>query len=395
MNGDETLGILRFLLAMSVVAAHGGAFWPSMFAGVGGIVAVEAFFVISGFYMALVLRGTYRNRNKAFYVNRALRIFPEFWIVAIVVVVLRVVVQHEAFLAQMAAVPFPGNIFLMLSNTVIFGSDTVMFLQTNGDSVQVGPFLESTPPLFTLLLIPQAWTLALELMFYLLAPFLVRLRSRILIAIIVLAFVGKYVVAGAILGLGDPWTYRFFPFELAFFLIGVLLFRFTDRENPRLFVRTQQRRAIVVFGSLVAILLLAPTLFTWGASVGPFFSSYLVPLVLVVAISALVPSLFVLTRRVKWDAKIGAYSYPIYLSHLIVIGGMLTVADQPWMPRNPTVLFAILVVGAVAAAWPLVRAGVWVDSFRSKVRTPKLNTPLPDGVPEAAMPEGQRQTTPK
>ncbi|KFF58192.1 hypothetical protein JF66_20400, partial [Cryobacterium sp. MLB-32] len=116
--------MLRFLLALAVVAAHAGTLWPSTFAGVGGIVAVEAFFIISGFYMGLVLNGTYRNRKGAFYANRALRIFPEFWIVVIVTLVLRVVVLHENFFAQINAVPFPGNVLLYLSNSTIFGSDT-------------------------------------------------------------------------------------------------------------------------------------------------------------------------------------------------------------------------------------------------------------------------------
>ncbi|WP_369798091.1 acyltransferase family protein, partial [Cryobacterium sp. MLB-32] len=159
--------------------------------------------MISGFYMGLVLNGTYRNRKGAFYANRALRIFPEFWIVVIVTLVLRVVVLHENFFAQINAVPFPGNVLLYLSNSTIFGSDTVMFLQSTGDQITVGPFLESTPLLFPLLLIPQAWTLVLELTFYLLAPFLVKLRSSVLIGIVITALVAKYVVAGAILNLED------------------------------------------------------------------------------------------------------------------------------------------------------------------------------------------------
>jgi peptidoglycan/LPS O-acetylase OafA/YrhL len=39
------------------------------------------FFMISGLYMALILSDKYRRSLKTFYVNRALRIFPTYWLV--------------------------------------------------------------------------------------------------------------------------------------------------------------------------------------------------------------------------------------------------------------------------------------------------------------------------
>ena len=47
------MGLLRFILAASVVLAHSGDFFGFKFTG--GLIAVETFFIISGFYMALIL----------------------------------------------------------------------------------------------------------------------------------------------------------------------------------------------------------------------------------------------------------------------------------------------------------------------------------------------------
>ena len=47
------MGIIRFLLAISVVIAHTSSVYG--FKLVGGQIAVQAFYMISGFYMTLIL----------------------------------------------------------------------------------------------------------------------------------------------------------------------------------------------------------------------------------------------------------------------------------------------------------------------------------------------------
>ena len=56
------MGILRFILALAVVFVHTGHIYGSDFYGtrlMGGVVAVQAFYIISGFYMALILNTKY------------------------------------------------------------------------------------------------------------------------------------------------------------------------------------------------------------------------------------------------------------------------------------------------------------------------------------------------
>jgi peptidoglycan/LPS O-acetylase OafA/YrhL len=55
------MGILRLLLAVSVIAAHAGPILGTMM--VPGNYAVETFFMISGFYMSLILNSKYVGKG--------------------------------------------------------------------------------------------------------------------------------------------------------------------------------------------------------------------------------------------------------------------------------------------------------------------------------------------
>ena len=68
------MGWLRVLLALSVLLEHSGGIGG--YTLIGGPLAVQCFFIISGFYMGLVLNERYDrpSLNRAFYLNRMLRI---------------------------------------------------------------------------------------------------------------------------------------------------------------------------------------------------------------------------------------------------------------------------------------------------------------------------------
>ena len=75
------------------------------------------------------------------------------------------------------------------------------------------------------LLVSPIWSVSLELVFYIFAPFLIKRTTRTLSFVIVVLLFARAVIH--LLGVNeDPWTYRFFPFELPIFLLGILLFRF-------------------------------------------------------------------------------------------------------------------------------------------------------------------------
>ncbi|GAB3046429.1 hypothetical protein GCM10027185_57870 [Spirosoma pulveris] len=80
------MGILRFLLAISVVVFHTGK--PLL--GVkfsGGALAVQLFFVISGFYMSLILNEKYKKGTSTynlFITNRLLRLYPVYLLTGLI-----------------------------------------------------------------------------------------------------------------------------------------------------------------------------------------------------------------------------------------------------------------------------------------------------------------------
>ena len=68
------MGVVRVLLALAVLLSH---LPPASYKILSGALAVQAFFVVSGFYMALVLDGKYRD-TWLFYSNRILRLAPTY-----------------------------------------------------------------------------------------------------------------------------------------------------------------------------------------------------------------------------------------------------------------------------------------------------------------------------
>src|SRR5208337_4295200 len=74
------MGLLRLLLAVSVVLVHTrGCFG---FRPLAAAEAVQTFYMISGFYMAMILIEKYRGPDsyRLFLSNRFLRIYPIYWI---------------------------------------------------------------------------------------------------------------------------------------------------------------------------------------------------------------------------------------------------------------------------------------------------------------------------
>lgn len=81
------MGTIRLLLAISVVIAHTSSIFG--FNLVGDLLAVELFYVISGFYMALILNEKYvspKNVYKLFITNRLLKLYPAYWFILILMI---------------------------------------------------------------------------------------------------------------------------------------------------------------------------------------------------------------------------------------------------------------------------------------------------------------------
>src|SRR4029079_11842283 len=115
------MGILRVLLALAVFCEHVAP--PADFLRMwGGTLAVTIFFVTSGFYMELVLTRTYA-RPGVFWLNRAARIYPTYWIILL----LALITSGDRYAAAFSY-GTSTSILLVVANSLIFLQDVVVFL---------------------------------------------------------------------------------------------------------------------------------------------------------------------------------------------------------------------------------------------------------------------------
>jgi peptidoglycan/LPS O-acetylase OafA/YrhL len=310
------MGTLRLLLAVAVVLAH--------IAGIryvitGGETSVQCFYMISGFFIAMILDQKYNKKGdlKLFYSNRFIRIFSVYWVFLLIAFCLAILARFathhgtvELWLQNWKRIGAPGLIFLVLSNVFLFGQDWTLFMKMTAHGLQWATnFQESAPWIASLLFVPPAWSLGIELTFYSVAPLISRLRWWMIGVLIVASCVLRFVFH--LHGLDrDPWSYRFFPFEIALFLSGTLSYRIYKSIKGRDLATPCKVVGIAIFPLLLAFPL-------YDHSDGMFFA-YGRILLYTYLVFAL-PILFSLTGRMKLDRTLGELSYPLYLCHPIVL----------------------------------------------------------------------------
>ncbi|MDE5440109.1 acyltransferase family protein [Bradyrhizobium sp. CSA207] len=267
-----------------------------------GITAVEIFFVISGFYMQMVLSQRYASAG-AFYLSRAVRIFPTYWIVA----ALTLALWPANGFHHIASLGWQPAILVFASSILIFLQDTLLFLGVDhGELFFTADFHSTAPQLSSYLIVRPSWTLALELYFYLLAPSLARL-GRSSLGVVALILTGARLAAYAA-GLDhDPWFYRFFPFELPLFVLGMLSFRLFSRIETLPFAKSKAVALVAIAGLIV--------LGQWFAVNVPVQYGFVVA----TAAAAVAPVAFAAFKDVSIDRFVGDLSYPIYLVHFPII----------------------------------------------------------------------------
>lgn len=368
------MGLLRVILALSVVLSHLGGFFGYTIAG--GYASVEMFFIISGFYMATILSGKYDPRKDIamFYSNRALRIYSAYFITLLISLAAYGVVYSSGLegwlkyvIDNAGQVGWAGKAWLVFTNIFIVGQETTLFMKVDPSAGGL-VFSSGVPggdiPVWRMMPVPQAWTLSLELMFYALAPFLIRLRTSGLVA--VAAASGALRIAVYAMGFqNDPWLDRFFPHELGLFVMGMLARRFYEAHIDKI-ARAPQVTLVVLFFAVTAVM---RTMIEAVDPNGIEVSWVIWPYYL--AAIAVVPCLFHLTRKSKWDSKIGDFSYPLYLVHWIVLTFYDAFAarfDWPMLGAPNGWLRVLICVGATfALAWVIIiSVEVPIDRYRQR-----------------------------
>lgn len=315
------LGFFRFTLAISVVVAHSASISGANIAD--AVVAVQSFYIISGFLMTLILTQKYHSYN-SFIKNRVLRLFPVYYCVLFFAIITSVISYYglnnsmylQSWISNIRYLNITTIFFLIFTNIAIIGQDVLMFLGINpqGTLFFTTNFYDVNLPAFTFLFIPQTWTLGVELIFYLIAPFLVKLKTKYLIMLFGLSLALRILFYSK-LGLHtDPWNYRFFPFELIFFIAGIISFKF--------YLKLKRLNIDFNYLNKFAFLLFIFVVFFNFIPINIYIKMILVYCMVCFAL----PSLFNQSNQSNLDKKIGNYSYAIYIVHNLVISVLIALS---------------------------------------------------------------------
>jgi peptidoglycan/LPS O-acetylase OafA/YrhL len=365
------MGLLRFILAAAVICGHSTRIFnvPILDAGL----AVRAFFVISGFYMALILDSKYERKTHSlwlFYSNRFLRIYPMYYVTLLFSLLIYVAaavklgkpVDRLLYWHQAAHLGLWGPLILLaLAQLLIFGielSSLADFNPQTGFGLEGSMPSPATIPGWRFSFLPQTWTIGIELTFYALVPFLVHIRRRYLAGIIILHFVVLIILRHYWTSTrGDTILTHGFPFELGYFVMGILAYRlFYKRAIPGL--GSRMFNWVVVAAILVASFALG--LLKSPPSLSVFSLSYLGLLFLGVCF------LFHQTKKSAIDRYIGELSYPMYLAHVPlrwVIAAVAGASHRGDMQIHGVVLLPVTVA---FSALMLVFVDYPVDRWRQR-----------------------------
>jgi peptidoglycan/LPS O-acetylase OafA/YrhL len=355
------MGIIRIILAISVVLAHTSSIYGLGFVDAG--IAVQAFYIISGFYMALILNEKYIGKNnsyKLFITNRFLRLYPIYWTVLLLIILSSfgvIFITHGAKLGHFTIyntyihqMSFGSLAFLIFTNIALFFQDIVMFLGFNtstGNLFFTSNFTHTSPYLNSFLFVPQAWTIGIELTFYLIAPFLARKKMKYILLILASSIALRIFLA--FIGLKeDPWNNRFFPLELTYFLLGIIAYKmYVKLKNANLNLMIHKSAFGLVLGC---------------SFVYNYLSFPIQQYIYLFVFFACLPFIFLLSKKWKIDAYIGELSYPIYIGHTFVFYCIkpLSIVHKVGVGLSVTlgsILFAILLNELVAKKIEKIRQG--------------------------------------
>lgn len=326
------MGFLRTILALVVCLIHAGGI--EGYVPMYGDVAVQGFYVVSGFYIAMVFTKKYarlHNGAAVFWVNRYLRLAPAYVIVSLIAYM---TIGRFA----LGGLDLEERALVLLSQFTMIGQDAFMFLAYEPGSGwfftrDFHALTSAQIPAYRMMMIPQGWSIGVELWFYALAPFLVLRRTGTLVAIIGAALFLR-LAAGSALGFsGDPWNYRFFPFELGTFLLGVLSYRAWKAQpgaNPA--------TGLMALAGLVGLIATYHYL-----PLGESEKRWAFLLLLAFAL----PRIFDATRHSTMDRRIGDLSYPLYIVHLLCFSLLAPSLTGPW--KTPLLVAAALGCAVVLA----------------------------------------------
>lgn len=271
-------GTFRFFLAWCVVYSH---LWKGVY--YTGVYAVFSFYLLSGYLMARVLNTRYAydfNGLRRFFINRFLRIYPPYLFV-LSLTLLIVYLHPESSRIVNSEMVLP-NMKELLYNASIVGTPSVV------------PHL-----------IPPAWSLKVELIFYVLLALIIARGRYICLAFLICSIL----YTGYMLFNGYDWSQRYITLYAASlpFSLGACAYFFREALN---FIKTSHAKYIA---AIFTVNMLFSKLI-WGY---PYYTGYYLSLLsaCLLMISLSRADFNKGSALFKADTFLGNLSYPVFLSH--------------------------------------------------------------------------------
>jgi peptidoglycan/LPS O-acetylase OafA/YrhL len=331
------IGTIRFVLACMVLVSHTRGY-PFGKLPDPGLSAIVAFFFLSGFLMPATLETNYSDsffrQSARYYLNRFLRIFPIYWAALIAV-------WGVLFFFPSTAAPYYLNSATsFIQNWLLLGLNQSMIW--HHDQRFIGP----------------AWTLDVELQYYLIAPFAILLARKVPV------LAGILLCAGSVMGLyylrrptGLDDIDRSLLTWGVFFAAGFLSYWKLG------WIRTHIGSKRIFYASMLTFV---------AAFAAAFFSAAWSHWLLACALMLLI--LFALVADIKsskTDVFLGDLSYPVFILHAVVtttgIPAAIAASIAPGsVPIHTVVIFLCTMPIAVLAHFAIAKP---LDRLRRKLKT--------------------------
>lgn len=325
------MGIIRFLLAISVVIYHSARPHHGLTL-VDGLAAVKFFFIISGFYMALILNGKYAS-YASFIINRFLKLFPAYWIVLMLCVLYGPRINFQAL-------SLPLSIYYLFSNLFIIGSNlTAVFVEQAGhltvSALNIPLEIQHKAPDY--LYLPIIWSLSVEIVFYFLAPFLLAhgyFKRKMLLMFGVSFLVNFFLVMHH--AWRPPWNYNFLLPNLYLFMFGALGWKLYSSSA---FKKIYDWK--IGCGALLLLLAYIVSYQFMPKQISLYLISRKVELASlgIILFAIVIPFVFEFSKSNKIDRFFGDLSYPLYIGHFFIIHYF-----PYWRQWNPLIGSMILAI---------------------------------------------------
>ena len=330
------MGTYRFILAALVILSHTGF-------RVGdynpGVVAVISFFILSGYVMTKLIDARYSLLSDVplFYLDRTARLFPQFLVYSFATLIaMHLMTFSDVRLTECSA----RNVAL---NLLMIPLD--FYFEIGMDKC---------------LLIPQAWTLGLELCFYLVVPFFLlgikSSKTRLLVCA-----ASAVIFIAAFLGLipTNEFGYIWLPGTFFIFAIGIATAR--PEKLDSMLPATAWALAIILFVTL---------LFDRQLFAEPYNRET------VAGILIGVPAIRLLIKlpKSKLDETLGNLSYGMFLNHYLLIwwlqdGSMIRLDTWRWR-------FCLVGLSCVLSAVTFLGIERWFLRWRGRLRYRVTATPV-------------------